>query len=80
MSYEIEKNIPIPAPAQNRKGAKSKYPWKEMEIGDSFFIPNPPKATKNGYFTNVAGVASRRLKMKFVQRAEGSGLRIWRVA
>ena len=35
MSYTIEKNVPIP----RKRGEKSKYPFFEMEIGDSFVVP-----------------------------------------
>ena len=35
--YEIERNIPIPEP----RGSKAKYPFREMEVGDSIFIIAP---------------------------------------
>jgi hypothetical protein len=37
-TYKIEKNIPIPS----RSGRKCKYPWKEMEVGDSLLVLGEP--------------------------------------
>lgn len=70
---KIENNVPIPD-----KG-NSKYPWLEMEVGDSFFVENPPKQ-KNGYPSTMATTATRRLSpKKFVQRVVDNGLRVWRI-
>ena len=33
LMYEIEKNIPMKT--------RGKYPFNEMEVGDSFFVPSP---------------------------------------
>ena len=33
MNYEIEKNVPL--------RGRGKYPFNEMEVGDSFFVPSP---------------------------------------
>lgn len=34
MAYTIDKNIPVP----RKRGEKSKYPFFEMEVGDSFVV------------------------------------------
>lgn len=63
---KIEKGVPVPA--------MTKYPFKDMEIGDSFFIENidsVPIATYN---------AATRIKMRAAIRKEGTGYRVWRVA
>lgn len=60
---KIEKGIPVPL----KKSAK--YPWKEMAVGDSFFV-----AGKSSYFP--AHDAEGR---KFTQRMVDGGLRVWRV-
>lgn len=67
--YEIERGVPVPD-----KGSKSKYPLREMEIGDSFFVPN----AKNTDFA-----VRYRLKPKtFVVRVDlvdgVKGIRVWR--
>lgn len=73
--YKIEKDVPKP------KGSKTKYPFREMEVGDSVFIPDAPKAS-NGQFVTMTYIAKSQHKpnhAKFTQRTEGSGLRVWRV-
>lgn len=69
--YAIQKNIKI------YKKRRSKYPWEDMEIGDSFYIPKSDNPTPS----NVIGYASKRFKAKYVSRIEphGEGSRIWRI-
>jgi hypothetical protein len=38
MTYEIDKGM-VPPPPQNGSGPAGKYPWPQMEAGDSFFVP-----------------------------------------
>lgn len=40
---KIQKNIPIPV----RSKGFHKYPWHEMDIGDSFFIAYPIRAVSH---------------------------------
>lgn len=59
----------------NGAGAKPQYPWKLMEVGDSFYVDKHPR--------DIAASASRSGKVhsrKFAVRPEGTGARIWRVA
>lgn len=66
---KIDKSIPPPV------AKTTKYPWAEMEVGDSFLI----EAARSSA-TSLAGSASARYAPKrFVSRKEGSGRRIWRV-
>lgn len=37
MGIEIESNVPMPDPVQGG-GMVTKYPWPDMQDGDSFFI------------------------------------------
>lgn len=71
---KIDKNVPIPN-IEGITGAKSIYPWRLMEIGDSFFIEKPPK-----YAGHMAYDAGRRTGRKFANRKAGNGTRIWRIA
>ena len=64
MNYDIEKDIVIP-------GTKKKYPWNDMEIGDSFFVPE----------ADAKGVSSSHRKHygeEHVTRRVDGGIRIWR--
>ena len=69
MIIAIERNIP---PPDIKK--RNSYPYKSMDIGDSFFIPEVSIRTvcNNNY---RAGKTHER---KFVARREGNGVRVWR--
>jgi hypothetical protein len=66
--FVIEKGIPIPEPAS----ALRKYPWHEMEPGDSFYVPNAPKSLQS--------MCSKKRGdgLEFAARKEKNGLRVWR--
>ena len=73
--HTIEKNIPITA---SNNGRSNKYPFHDMEVGDSFFTTLGHKARAGAY--QYGKIHS----MKFVSRQETSkegevGVRIWRV-
>ena len=77
MTFEIQKNIPIPQPAQP-------YPFGDMEVGDSFDLKN---------IENPAGARSQISRAKAIFRSaenenfecttryypEQKILRVWRV-
>ena len=70
--YKIDNNIPLPSSREYR------YPFADMDIGDSIFVP-----TAVGRPENLAGYAnSRHPERKFVgrTRTEGgvAGYRVWR--
>ena len=69
----IEKNIPIPANAS----ARLKYPFGEMEVGDSIFLPNEPKGSLSRP-SLAAHTFGKRNGKRFAARAENGGVRIWR--
>jgi hypothetical protein len=68
MSYTVDKDIRAPAGGY-------KYPWDEMEVGDSFFAPVTVKmlSAASWHITKTRG-------WKFSVRREGEGARIWRIA
>lgn len=69
---KIEKGVPIPP---NSSGRVSKYPFTEMEIGDSIYIDAPPQKVR----PSTQGFSSRHPEYRFVTRTEGKGVRVWRV-
>ena len=73
MAYEVEPNVEIPAVGQGRK---SKYPWSEMVVGDSFVVEH----TTSSAMSAIAIRAGERLGMKFSCRTMPEGIRVWRVA
>lgn len=83
---KIEKNIPIPEPKKRgpKKGEGGRtptYPFKEMEVGDSFIYST--KSTES--MMRSAGCAARGwakkvgLNWKFTVRRLDEGIRIWRI-
>lgn len=82
--YEIERGVPLP-PRANLAG-HTKYPFGEMEIGDSFFIPIDTIDGKkpSDSVSSAAYVFGKRNNKKFTTRQvreEGTikGYRVWRV-
>lgn len=65
----VEKSVPVPA-------GKKRYPYKEMDIGDSFLVDGGKIQT----VCNANYRASKRLGMTFMARKEGEGVRVWRTA
>lgn len=74
MTIKIDKNVPLPP--HIREGRAPEYPWRTMEIGDSFFVAEPK--------TPNAATASRQTGRTFTRRAvveDGvKGFRVWRIA
>jgi len=77
MAITIDKNISIPV-SHNHK----KYPFDEMEIGDSFYV-EANGSQLNSVQTKLKSAASHwmvrnRKSYLFVTRRQGDGIRIWR--
>ena len=69
MNIVVEKNIPIP-PGKKR----NVYPYKSMEIGESFFIPTG----KIQIVCNANYRTGKQLNKKFIARKDKEGVRVWR--
>jgi len=70
--FEIEKFVPIPAGYVKKK----KYPFAEMEIGDSIFFAEPAVKKARSY-AHAFGASHG---MKFTTRLVDGGVRIWRIS
>jgi len=72
MTIPIDHDVPIPAITR-----MSKYPFDDMEVGDSFTIL--PEASKN--ISSAIGAYCRKRSdgRKFITRSIEGGVRIWRV-
>lgn len=69
ISLDVEKDVPVPE-------ARKRYPYREMEVGDSFFV-------EGGGIQNVCNQNYRmgkKLGMSFIARKEAEGVRVWRTA
>ncbi len=75
VSYKVENK---PVPRHNRRNDQQKYPFKEMKVGQSFFIPEPA-------FQQVARIRAsassygKRTGMKFAIVRDGNGYRCGRI-
>jgi hypothetical protein len=67
---KIDKNIPIPTEKR-----RSKYPWIEMEVGDSFLVARELKAS----IRSLVSVKNTAGKEKFTYRTTQDGIRVWRI-
>ncbi len=79
MTFQIDKNLPIPTNATRAKAPKSQFPFAQMEQGDSFFVPVPgsvmeQRGTKAA-LTRAANKAGVQIKLL----ADDEGIRVWRV-
>ena len=74
----IEDGVPIP------DFQYSRYPWKEMRVGQSFFVRTPDdqkvRARVLGSLTSCRCNAQRKLGRRFTIRRVPGGYRAWRVA
>lgn len=65
---KIDKGIPMPQ-------ISKKMPYKDMEVGDSFFVPGMT-AKKVG--SNLA-YAKEKTGFQFTSRTVDGGVRVWRI-
>jgi len=82
--FKIEKGVPIP----RKRGEKSKYPFFEMEVGDSFVVPvagsnkTPEQmamSIRNCYH-NICRYNKNYKDCKFTIRIiESTSVRCWRI-
>lgn len=83
MTFRIEKDVPMPDKVAG-KGARSKYPFAQMKIGDSFLVPCTNGRINNVQVAVVGAAANYRKKAKVTAKFSSSrqpdGVRIWRVA
>lgn len=73
---KIDKGIPVPSP---QRGKTSKYPYRDMLVGDSFFTTRDQSS-----IGSTAKAYGNRNRMKFTTRVVVEngvkGTRVWRVA
>jgi hypothetical protein len=70
MGLQIEKGIPIPQ-SGSRTHAR-KYPFDEMEIGDSVLV-------EDDRVYSAVSVYSKRNGKKYATRKVEGGIRVWRI-
>lgn len=77
---EIKQNVAVPDRAESsaaKTGRPAKYPFADMAVGDSVFIPGDTRSSLNARSSALKfGTRSGR---RFITREEPGGIRIWRV-
>lgn len=73
MTFKIEDDYEIPAERQ-RRARRSKYPWVELDIGQSFMVKDALLRS----MSSTACHAGKRLGKKFIVRTVDGGVRVWR--
>jgi len=71
----VEKNIDMPV----MRVTASKYPYDEMEVGDSFMVTSERVSMIN----TMCGVNKKKgveLGMKFIAKRVDGGVRVWRIS
>jgi len=66
---QIESNVPMPSKY------RSKFPFEEMKVGDSFLVESERQRVSA---KNAAGFYAAKHGGKFVSRKVEGGYRIWR--
>lgn len=72
---QIEKDVPLP---DDSRGNASKYPWRKMEVGDSFVMSKSVQGASSRA-TQAAKAIGNGVKFACRSLSE-SETRIWRVA
>ena len=78
--FQVETGIPTPVGYRHEN--RRKYPWKEMRVGDSFYVPTRQDQSTNKLQTSMGATAAgarKRLHARYTVRIEGDGVRVWRV-
>lgn len=73
--FIVEANIPAPHAG---RGRKTQFPFREMKIGDSFFVAAETKPSQ-AVRTSAYQFASKNKEFRFVTRGEKGGVRVWRI-
>lgn len=72
--FKIESGVPVP---ELRVGRHCNFPFKEMKIGDSFFVSDTRDTSQVRSAASYFGI--RNAGYRFTVRREGNGVRVWRV-
>lgn len=74
--FKIEKGVALP---RARGGTVKRYPWREMEIGDSIFIPCENGETPAQVMMRLGGSLAYARPFVFTRRRMPDGVRVWRI-
>lgn len=72
---KIDKGVPIP----EKKNKESKYPFDQMEVGDSALMEDYTPENMRKLNSIIYYYTSKNKGKKFTQRQEGDKIRVWRI-
>lgn len=70
--FKIEKGVPVPEQVK-----RPPYPFKEMEIGDSFTVDKKYEASVRNAASSAGRISGKRFSAR---RMDNGCIRIWRIA
>ena len=80
MSITIDKDIPVPEGTSAR--FRTQYPYRTMEVGDSFLIPFVEGESKviamRRMYQSASWATKRFAPQRFIVRRTEEGVRVWR--
>lgn len=68
----VQSGIPVPP----KRGPNRPFPWRTIEVGESFHIPSDAMQS----IRPVCTYYKNRYGRQFTTRKEGAGIRVWRTA
>lgn len=71
----VDHDVPIPVGAKSKRGRPPKYPWADLEVGDSFFV----KGKRPIDLGEITQRMARRTGFRFITRTVQGGVRVWRI-
>jgi hypothetical protein len=74
MSYKIDKDRSLPEPKRNS------YPFHEMDVGDSFFVPMDDVKSINRIRSAASQFWRRHGTARFTVTTQKNGYRVFRVS
>ena len=80
MQITIEKGVALP---NFKAGAgRGRFPFRDLEVGDSFYIPFGDDMTKTRSVVSnaIAAFKLRNAPKDFTSRRDETGVRVWRTA
>lgn len=81
--FKIDKGVEIPAVYVGGRGRRAKYPFAEMAVGDSFFVPvdveRRPMLLKSLISCGFNALGAGKVSVRSVVEDGKCGLRAWRI-
>jgi hypothetical protein len=75
--FRIDKGLPAPS---GRSGRPPKYPFRELEVGDSFFVEGDPRKLSGSVLGCAKNIVGKRFSSQKTTHNGKPGIRVWRVA